>query len=288
VSYTGLCDLYGTDLCDRVSVVWRRYDKNYYSAFPHVIRLEGDELLLSLRQAPATTVFHHCHPRSVVTVLRSYDAGASWDLEAAAQVAAGGGQELGLIYLGDGRVGGCLASHEVVRESEKGRQIGYAVEDDDGGFQLLYSNQAASWVFSTNHGLTFPLANHVVLDPTEGPFNRSHSCSAPTLLSGGQLVFANYGTGSGGPTDGYRDGEPPTSVLFVSRDQGSSWDAPITMARGDQLRGYTEPAVVETTTPGHLFAVYRPEGVAEDGSGGQKGALWCTGEELLMIRRHPP
>ena len=57
------------------------YDPLQYSAFPHVIRLEGDELLLSLRQAPATSVFHHVHPRSIVTILRSHDGGRTWDTD---------------------------------------------------------------------------------------------------------------------------------------------------------------------------------------------------------------
>ena len=94
------------------------YDRGSYSAFPHVIRLEGDELLIAFRQAPQEERVRHTHPRSVITVMRSYDCGLVWETDSATQMAAGGGQELGLIYLGKGKVGGALAAHEVVPVDE--------------------------------------------------------------------------------------------------------------------------------------------------------------------------
>lgn len=256
------------------------FDAATYSAFPHVIRLQGDELLLSLRQAPVTRSFHHAHPQSIVTVIRSYDAGGSWDLGGATQVAAGGGQELGLIYLGNGVVGGNLAAHEVVREMEAERAAGYAIEAGDESSQpdivTAYSNQRASWVWSTNYGLTWPLENHLLLDPTDGPFARSHSCSAPALLSSGAICFANYGDAGTGPLGGFQDGSgttaalPISSVLFISDDQGTTWTKPIVMAQGDTAtRGFCEPAVCETS-PGNILAVYRVENEMQ----GQPRELW--------------
>jgi hypothetical protein len=48
-------------------------------------------------------------------------------------------------------------------------------------------------------------------------------------------------------------------VLWASRDQGLTWEAPVIMAAGDPAaRGYTEPAIVETE-PGRLLAMYRIE-----------------------------
>ena len=76
------------------------YDPASYSAFPHVIRMEGDELLVAFRQAPKVEGIRHTHPRSIITLIRSYDLGESWQVDAASQMGAGGGQELGLIYLG--------------------------------------------------------------------------------------------------------------------------------------------------------------------------------------------
>ena len=57
------------------------FDPHSYSAFPHVIQLEGDELLLAFRQAPKQDVVRHTHPRSLITLIRSYDNGQSWDIE---------------------------------------------------------------------------------------------------------------------------------------------------------------------------------------------------------------
>ena len=66
------------------------YDRQSYSAFPHVVRLEGDELLIAFRQAPDAEIVKHSHPRSVITVIRSYDLGETWETESASQMAAGG------------------------------------------------------------------------------------------------------------------------------------------------------------------------------------------------------
>ena len=97
------------------------FDSANYTAFPHVVRLDGDELLVAFRQAPAQKQVRHTHPRSVITVIRSYDLGETWDIENAGQLAAGGGQEFAPIYLGDGVVGGLLATHEVVPVKESKR-----------------------------------------------------------------------------------------------------------------------------------------------------------------------
>ena len=90
------------------------FDPSQYTAFPHVLKLEGHELLMAFRQAPRQERVRHTHPRSVITVVRSYDSGETWDTENAGQLAAGGGQEFAPIYLGKGQIGGLLAMHEVV------------------------------------------------------------------------------------------------------------------------------------------------------------------------------
>ena len=68
------------------------YDRQSYCAFPHVIQLEGEELLIAFRQAPKAEIVKHSHPRSVITVIRSYNHGETWETEGATQLAAGGGQ----------------------------------------------------------------------------------------------------------------------------------------------------------------------------------------------------
>ena len=177
-----------------------------------------------------------------------------------------------MVYLGDGVVAGCLAAHESTASNERVRMgtrpavhpsltpspPGCAEEEDTGWMSLTYANQLASWVWSTNFGITWPLTNHLSVEPTGGPFSRSHSCSAPIVAADGSIFFATYGDGSGGPTDGYGQA-PPSSVLWMSRDQGRTWEGPITMAQGDsESRGYAEPAIVETQ-PGRLLAMYRIE-----------------------------
>ena len=81
------------------------FDAANYTAFPHVVQLDGDELLMAFRQAPAQKQVRHTHPRSVITVIRSYDLGETWDIENAGQLAVGGGQEFAPIYVGDGVLG---------------------------------------------------------------------------------------------------------------------------------------------------------------------------------------
>jgi len=63
------------------------FDPTAYSAFPHLVRLEGDELLIAFRQAPPQSRTRHTHPRSIITVIRSYDLGETWDVESSTQLA---------------------------------------------------------------------------------------------------------------------------------------------------------------------------------------------------------
>ena len=108
------------------------FDSATYTAFPHVVRLDGDELLMAFRQAPRQERVRHTHPRSVITVIRSYDLGESWDIENAGQLAAGGGQEFAPIYLGDGVVGGLLAMIGIcqgwTQSSDSSRQRGRGLQ----------------------------------------------------------------------------------------------------------------------------------------------------------------
>ena len=65
------------------------FDPAQYTAFPHLIRLDGDELLIAFRQAPRRQQgIRHTHMRSVITVMRSYDLGRTWDADNATQLAA--------------------------------------------------------------------------------------------------------------------------------------------------------------------------------------------------------
>ena len=72
------------------------FDSKAYTAFPHVARLDGDELFMAFRQAPVQERIRHTHPRSVITIIRSYDLGETRDIENAGQFAAGGGRSLHL------------------------------------------------------------------------------------------------------------------------------------------------------------------------------------------------
>ena len=131
------------------------YRKESYSAFPHVIRLGGDELLMAFREAPVQKAggIRHTHPRSVITVVRSYDTGQTWDVENATQVGAGGGQEFGLIDLGKGRIGGALAAHEVAPQNEAKRSgLPWTHEHE-----YPFGNVGGLWCWSDNNGLTWPV-----------------------------------------------------------------------------------------------------------------------------------
>jgi hypothetical protein len=260
------------------------YDAAQYSAFPHLVSLGGGELLLSLRQAPATPFLGHTHPRSLVTLVRSKDSGRSWLLDEATQMGAGGGQELGLLSLGNGVVGGCFAAHEVAPASERVHDPARFTSVERGN---VYGNQAAAWVWSSNRGLSWPLQQHVSLDPAAGsrqehPFARSHSCSAPCVLADGVTVCiatysTEYGTVEGGP--------PPTCVLWRSRDsRGQSWLPPVVMAAGDpDTRGYCEPAIC-SCADGTLRAVYRVE---VEAGGGRSQIMWTNGARSLPSFAQP-
>ncbi|NKB66228.1 MAG: hypothetical protein GKR89_04135 [Candidatus Latescibacteria bacterium] len=234
------------------------YDSSSYSAFPHVVPLEGDELLLAFRQAPRQkAAVRHTHPRSIITVIRSYDLGGSWALDDAAQLAAGGGQELGLIYLGGGKVGGALAAHEVAPEREAERAGWPAVH----AHEYPFSNVGALWCWSDNYGLTWRVDNTLLVGDS------MQACAPPVRLSDGTLLIPAYGSTGRSSVS--------SAVLYRSEDGGASWSQGTNMARGRaNTRDYHEPVVMELA-PGYLLGLHR----IAPRDGGQRGLFWRNESE---------
>ena len=231
------------------------FDPNKYTAFPHVVRLEGDELLLTFRQAPREQYTRHSHPQSIITIVRSYDLGETWDVANATQMAAGGGQELSTIYLGDGHVGGLLAMHEVVPVAEAHR-IGK--ESPAAWPRAEYPNRGVGgfWCWSENFGLNWLLHHTVLFAPG------MHPCAAPIRLESGMLLAPVYGS--------LQEGQPTSAVAHFSRDGGKTWSGPTMLAQGSRkTRAYAEPVVLELS-PNHLLAMHR----VEEAANGRDGLFW--------------
>ncbi|MBQ41320.1 MAG: hypothetical protein CME15_02560 [Gemmatimonadetes bacterium] len=229
------------------------YDRGSYSAFPHVIRLEGDELLIAFRQAPQEERVRHTHPRSVITVMRSYDCGLVWETDSATQMAAGGGQELGLIYLGKGKVGGALAAHEVVPVDE-GERCGIPQVHQH---EYPYRNVGALWCWSDNFGLSWRLENAILVG------NRMQACAPPVRLADGTLIIPAYCAIGRSAVS--------SAVLYRSDDGGENWSDLTVIARGrPRTRGYAEPVLMELD-PGHLLCMLR---VGSDARAPLPGLFW--------------
>lgn len=228
------------------------FDPLAYSAFPHLADLGDGELLLAFRQAPRQEVIRHTHPRSVITVVRSYDWGQHWDLENATQLAAGGGQELGLLHLGGGVVGGALAKHGVVPTRE-GERAGFPPQPHEYPFGL----NGGYWAVSRNWGLTWQIEDFRVVDLDAMP------CAAPIRAANGDILLPAYGWSG--------QISVQSSVLYRSADEGESWSDPTVMALGTDARTYCEPGLVELA-PGHLLCLHR----IEDVTVGQRGIFWRT------------
>lgn len=216
------------------------FDPTQYTAFPHVVSLDGDELLTAFRQAPRQDVVRHTHPRSIITVVRSRDRGRTWDLEHASQLAAGGGQELGLLYLGGGRVVGALAKHEVVAHEESER-TGMPVTN---AHEYCYGGPGAYWVTSRNWGLTWRLCDTQLI--LAGHYQ---ACAPPVRLGDGALLCPVYGVRGRSLLS--------SAVLMRSDDGGATWAGPVVLARGNaRTHVYHEPVIVETA-PGRIRALHR-------------------------------
>lgn len=211
-----------------------------YSAFPHVIRLEGDELLLAFREAPRHPAgVRHTDPRSLITVIRSADAGQTWKTDEATQLAAGGGQEFGLVYLGKGRVGGALAAHEVFPESEHERSGIPWTHPKEFPFRSV----GAVWCWSENYGLTWRVDRSILVGPGV------QACAAAVQLHDKTIMIPAYGR--------LGRASAASSVLYRSSDQGATWSDAEIMARGTpKTRHYQEPVLMELA-PGHLLCMMR-------------------------------
>ncbi len=247
------------------------YDARSYSAFPHVERLEGDELLLAFRQAPRHPAgVRHTDPRSIITVVRSPDAGQTWHVNDAAQLAAGGGQEFGLIYLGKGHVGGALAAHEVFPESEAERSGVPWTHPREFPFRSV----GALWCWSDNFGLTWRVDNTTLVGP------QMQACAPPVRLQDGTLMIPAYGALGRSKTG--------SSVLYRSTDRGASWSEAVIIARGNpRTRAYQEPVLMELA-PGRLLCmlrVYDPEhpGIFWRSESSDGGSTWSKPESTGVL-----
>ena len=230
------------------------FEMDRYSAFPHLIRIQGEELLVSFREAPRVNGIQHTHPRSIITLIRSYDGGLTWDKKNTSQMGAGGGQELSLVSLGGEHVAGALAWHEVVQTNETIRtgipQV-YPAE-------FPFRTPGAFWAWSKTFGLTWLPHHSVFFGPGTMP------CGSPLITSDGTLLCPVYGDQQAGMS----------STLYRSLDQGRTWAEPTIIAQGTKgVCDYCEPCVVETST--HQYrAFHRVENTLEG-----QGCFWTNTSE---------
>jgi hypothetical protein len=223
-----------------------------YSAFPHLVKLDGDELLLAFREAPRVAGLQHTHPRSLITLIRSYDGGKTWDIPNGSQMGAGGGQEFCLLNFGGGHVGGALAWHEVVPVGEAAR-TGVPHRHKN---EFPFRTPGACWAWSGTYGLTWPPQQISVMGGMG-----AMPCGSPVLTRDGLLLCPVYDFSQ----------TAWNSVLCRSLDQGRSWLEPVVMARGvPGIVSFCEPALAEIA-PNILVALHRVENAREGG-----GCFWSN------------
>jgi len=119
------------------------------------------------------------------------------------------------------------------------------------------------WAWSENYGLTWrpDRVSFVAADTVAcGPVHRCRD---------GRVIIPVYAFPA---ADSTYDPGSMSSTLLVSKDEGKTWAAPVTMAQGiPGVRGFCEPAAVETR-PGVLRAMHR----VETPKGGTDCCFWTN------------
>lgn len=281
-------------------------ENDYHSAFPDIIRLQNDSLMVVFRQAPVRPgdgvvgdrneklTHEHLDPDSRIALVCSTDDGAIWNPNSYTVVdASDGSQDLNLAMISQ------LPCGELVINNHRWFMI------PPGQREQITTLGAQRWILSLS-GRSF---GEAVFDSLY--FSRSadqgDTWSEPQPVSISDLGYLSH-TGKNGmvempdgswllPLHGRCAADERNRVYTVrSRDEGRTWGQPLTIAYDPEQRiGFHEPAMLRLPG-GTLLTVMRTDGAdgylyqafsTDDGwtwQGLKRTPIWGFPCHLLSLR----
>lgn len=237
-------------------------DEKYYAAFPSVVRRPDGELLVAFRRAPSRRALgedreSHVDPNSMLVLVRSRDAGATWSREPDPIYAhaLGGSQDPCLLQLRDGTLLCTSYGWSFLQPDAEARlrRPVFAIKPGVvflGGYLVRSADGGRTW-----QGPEYPphIAPEINLDPYGRPLP-AYNRGALTEGRDGRLHWVVAANDRAQPRK--------TSVhLLVSADRGTTWRHSATVARDDTV-SFNEASVLETPR-GDLVAFLRTAGFGD-------------------------
>ena len=235
-------------------------DKNFYSAFPSIVRRPDGELLVAFRRAPNRMLLgesgnSHTDPNSQLVLVRSRDGGKDWSRSPELIYAHpfGGSQDPCIVQLRDGTLvcssygWAQLPPEAAARRTNSGRAGNFVFM---GGYLLRSTDGGHAW---QNPITPMHVPSDSTIDVFGRPtpaFNRGAMCEGKH----GRLYWAVAASNSGTPAR-------EEIQLLISSDKGGTWNYSCPLATDPKVN-FNETSLYETPK-GDLIAFLRTENFAD-------------------------
>lgn len=224
-------------------------DEKLYCAFPDVVKLQNNDLLVSFREAPRRKIkiITHLDPESKAVLLRSRDGGATWGDRMVIYKDADGIQDPSIMQMRDGTILSNFFKWRFAREKESLGDLEPKCDVSKYGF-LGTPWPAIVGTFVT-HSLDGGKTWATPVEVGTGKHKALSTSSPPLECQCGQLLLPVYTNLEG------REGQG--SWVARSKDAGKTWPEMIPVAADTERKiAFEEPALVQVRS-GKIICMMR-------------------------------